>query len=109
MTERTPPSDDKDEQGDTIVYQTEFDPTMNSVSEIVIRVVATLNNAEPTDLPLPSEVVDPEALDALFGPKASGLQRHTNAALRFEYDAYSVSVDSAGQITVYQSDSEIDD
>ncbi|WP_231189361.1 HalOD1 output domain-containing protein [Haladaptatus sp. DYF46] len=109
MTGRTPPSDDEDEQRETIIYQTEFDPTADTVSEAVIRVIATLINAGPTELVPLSEVIDLEALDALFGPKDSGIPRNTNGHVLFNYEAYHVRVDSSGQITVQQPDPEIDD
>lgn len=109
MTERKSPSDDEDKQRDTVVCQTEFDPATDCASEAVIRAVAILNDVDPTDLAPLSEVVDPDALDALFAPNASGISRNTNGHILFNYDAYYVRVDSSGQITVQQFDSGIDD
>ncbi|MFH5802113.1 HalOD1 output domain-containing protein [Haladaptatus sp. CMAA 1911] len=108
MTEHTPPSDDDHEQRDDDVYQTEFDPITDSVSEELIRAVATLNDADPAELALLAEFVDPEALDALFGPRAAGDPREAKGHVLFTYDADHVKVDSSGQITVHQSDSESD-
>lgn len=109
MNGRTPPSDDENKQSDTIVYQAEFDPTTDSVCEIVIRTIAVLNNAKPTDLPPLSGVIDPEALDALFRPRASEHQCCTDTSLRFGYDVYSVDVYSDGQIVVCLGNSDIGD
>ncbi|GKZ14086.1 HalOD1 output domain-containing protein [Haladaptatus sp. T7] len=107
MTEH-PPSDDEHKQTDDAAYQTEFDPRTDNVSEELIKAVATLNDADPTELALLSEFVDPEALDALFGPRAAGEPRETNGHVLFNYDTYHVRIDSSGQITVHQSDSELD-
>ncbi|MFH5801600.1 HalOD1 output domain-containing protein [Haladaptatus sp. CMAA 1911] len=109
MTERKSPSDDEDKQRDTVVCQTEFDPTTDCASETVIRAVAILNDTDPTDLTPLSEVVDPDALDALFAPKASEIPRNTNGYIKFNYDAYYIRVDGSGQITVQQSDPGIGD
>ncbi|WP_231188232.1 HalOD1 output domain-containing protein [Haladaptatus sp. DYF46] len=106
MTEH-PPSDEH-VQKENEAYQTEFDPISDSVSEELVKAVATLNDADPTELSLLSELVDPEALDALFGPKAGDTLRETNGHVLFTYDAYHVRVDSNGQITVHQSDSDGD-
>ncbi|MCO8244687.1 MULTISPECIES: HalOD1 output domain-containing protein [unclassified Haladaptatus] len=108
MTNHTPPSDDEDDHADDAAYQTEFDPTMDSVSEELITAVATLNDADPTELAPLSEFVDPEALDALFGSRAAGDPRETNGHVLFNYDAYHVKVDSSGQITVHHSESSSD-
>ncbi|KZN23110.1 hypothetical protein A4G99_16565 [Haladaptatus sp. R4] len=109
MTGRIPPSDDENEQSDTIVYQTKFDPTTDNVSEAVIRVVRKLNDADLGEFALLWDVVDPDALDSIFAPKACGVPRNTNGYILIKYDAYYVRVKDDGQITVYQSDPEIDD
>ncbi|WP_266082856.1 HalOD1 output domain-containing protein [Haladaptatus caseinilyticus] len=108
MTNHTPPSDDEDEHADDAAYQTEFDPIRDSVSEELITAIATLNDADPTELALLSDFVDPEALDALFGPRDAGNPRETNGHVLFNYDAYHVKVDSSGQITVHNSESSSD-
>ncbi|WP_227356102.1 HalOD1 output domain-containing protein [Haladaptatus salinisoli] len=102
MTNHTPPSDDVDDHADDAAYQTEFDPTTDSVCEELITAVATLNDVDPTELALLSDFVDPEALDALFGPRATGNPREANGHILFNYDAYHVKVDSNGQITLHQ-------
>ena len=106
MTERIPPSDDEQDKRDDEAYQTEFDPITDSVSEELIRAVATLNDADPTELALLSKFVDPEALDALFGPRDSEIPRETNGHVLFKYDTYHVRVDSNGRITIHQSEFE---
>ncbi|SIR63511.1 hypothetical protein SAMN05421858_3033 [Haladaptatus litoreus] len=105
MTEH-PHSNDEHKQTDDAAYQTEFDPITDSVSEELVRAIATLNDADPTELALLWEFVDPEALDALFGPRAAGNPRETNGRVSFTYDAYHVRIDSSGQITFHQSESE---
>ncbi|KZN22537.1 hypothetical protein A4G99_18880 [Haladaptatus sp. R4] len=108
MTDHTPPSDDDHEQEDDAAYQTEFDPITDSVSEELITAVATLNDADPTEVALLSDFVDPEALDALFGARAAEKPREPNGHVLFNYDAYHIKVDSSGQITVHHSESSSD-
>ena len=106
MTDHTPPFDDDHEQEDDEAYQTEFDPKTDKVSEELIKAIATLNDADPTELALLSDFVDPEALDALFGPRTADKPRETNGHVLFNYDTYRVRIDSSGQITFHQSKSE---
>ncbi|GKZ15995.1 HalOD1 output domain-containing protein [Haladaptatus sp. T7] len=105
MTEH-PHSNDEHKQTDDAAYQTEFDPITDNVSEELIRAIATVNDADLTELALLSEFVDPEALDALFGPKAGETPRDTNGRVSFTYDAYRVRINSSGQITFHQTESE---
>ncbi|SIR92934.1 hypothetical protein SAMN05421858_4617 [Haladaptatus litoreus] len=106
MTEYIPPFDDDSNDADDAVYQTEFDPITDRVSEELLKAVATLNDADPTELTVLSEFVDPEALDALFGPRASKDPRDSNGHILFNYDSYYVKVESDGQITFHQPMSE---
>ncbi|SIR92494.1 hypothetical protein SAMN05421858_4576 [Haladaptatus litoreus] len=78
----------------------------DSVSEELLKAVATLNDADPIELTVLSEFIDPEALDALFGPRASEVPRDTNGRVLFNYDSYYVKVESSGQITFHQPISE---
>ncbi|WP_227377189.1 HalOD1 output domain-containing protein [Haladaptatus halobius] len=90
MTNHTPPNDENRDESDDDTYQTEFDPLTDSVSEELIKAVATLNDADPAELALLAEFIDPEALDALFGPRPNDTPRDTDGRVVFDYDAYHV-------------------
>jgi len=69
------------------------------VSTAVVRAVSAVDGREPSSLPLLSNVVDPDALNRLFGstftdePRPGGL-------LRFVYGHYFVTVENGEYITV---------
>ncbi|RBI59835.1 hypothetical protein DMJ13_21370 [halophilic archaeon] len=85
-----------------------FDPTTDSVSEEFINAVATLNDADLTELTLLADFIDPEALDALFGPQMDGTLRETDGEIEFNYEGYHVTVDSCGTIDIHHAESELD-
>lgn len=69
----------------------------DNLSEAVITAVAEAKGIEKTDLkPELYEVVDPDALDALF-------QQNTGH-VEFEYLDYTVNVDYAENVSVSKSD-----
>jgi hypothetical protein len=71
-----------------------------SASERVIEQVAEAEGVSPTALSRPlNEVVDPEALDALFEPQPDGRPRN-KGRVEFEYYGYAVSVDADGSVTI---------
>jgi hypothetical protein len=72
----------------------------SSPSELVIEAVAEREGVSPTELSRPlNEVVDPEALDALFEPQPNGRPR-SDGRVEFEYYGYTVTVDVDGTVTV---------
>lgn len=69
-------------------------------SERVVEKVAEQEGVSPTALSRPlNEVVDPEALDALFEPQPDGRPRG-DGRVEFEYYGYMVTVDVDGTVTV---------
>ncbi|WP_135806649.1 HalOD1 output domain-containing protein [Halorussus marinus] len=86
-------------------YQTTCNPEEESVSEELISAVAALNDAEPAELAVLSNFIDPEALDALFGPRSSGIPRTTDGQVQFKYDSYTVQVETDGTITLHEPES----
>jgi hypothetical protein len=71
-----------------------------SASEVVLRKVADAEGEVPGDLDPPLfQVVDPDALDALFAPTAGDSER-TTGMVRFEYLGYKVTVLADGSVTV---------
>lgn len=75
-----------------------------SVSFDVIAAVAEREGIDPVDLEPPEydalyEVVNPEALDSLFGTRENGRQRPTGR-VEFPFCGYHVVVTSDGEIEV---------
>lgn len=67
----------------------------------VVAAVADANGVDPLDLDTPLyEVIDPDALDALFQPQATGLPRTGTAQVTFSMAGCEVVVNSTGQVTV---------
>ena len=108
MTNHTPSNDENRDESDDDAYETEFDPLTDNVSEELIKAVATLNDADPTELSLLAEFIDPEALDALFRPRPDDTPRDTNGRVVFDYDAYHVRIDSNGKISLHHTEAETD-
>ncbi|WP_227355882.1 HalOD1 output domain-containing protein [Haladaptatus salinisoli] len=106
MTNHTPSNDENHDQSDHDTHRTEFDPSTDSASEELITAIATLNDADPAELALLAEFVDPEALDALFGPQMDGTPRDTTGHVVFNYDAYHVRIDSNGKISLRRTEVE---
>lgn len=63
--------------------------TETSATVAIVRAVAEAENANPGDLPLLSDVIDPEALDALFDDDRVG---RSGARFSFDYCGYVVTV-----------------
>ena len=70
-----------------------------SPSEAVIEAVADAEGVEPTDLQPLYDVLDPDALDALFQPRSHG-GRSSRGQIAFEYHGYEIHVDEDGQVTL---------
>ena len=80
-TNRT--SDQHPELTEQTVYHTTFDPEEDAVSEEVVAAVATLTDADPGDLAVLADVIDPDALDALFQSRPDGIPRATDGRVFF--------------------------
>jgi hypothetical protein len=100
MSDDTSLDNENRELGTIDTDSTEFDPSTDSASEELIKAVARLNDADPTELPLLADFIDPEALDALFRPREDGTPRGTDGQVEFTYNAYHVTVDSRGMINL---------
>ncbi|QLG47611.1 HalOD1 output domain-containing protein [Natrinema halophilum] len=78
-----------------------------SISFEVIATVAEREGIDPTALEPPEyqalyEVINPEALDALFAPRENGRERPTGR-VEFPFCGYHVVVSSDGEVTVSES------
>jgi hypothetical protein len=68
-----------------------------SRSEAVARAVAAREGCRPTEVEPPLyEVIDPGALDRLFGPTDGGI----GARVTFRYGAYRIVVPANGEVAV---------
>lgn len=83
-------------------YQATFDPQTDSVSEELIDAVATLKDADPTELPVLADYIDPDALNTLFQPREDGKPRDTDGCVHFEFDAYIIRIQTVGTMTLHQ-------
>lgn len=72
----------------------------DSVSRTVIETVAALEDSDPTELPVLANVVDPDALDDLFGPRFDGDRREVEGRIEFDYGGYRVTVGADETFTV---------
>lgn len=82
-------------------------PEDESVTVHLVRAIATAADVDPADLTPPLyEVVDPEALEALFAPTAGGATRR--GRVEFAYDDYRVTVSagSDGEVTITVAEAE---
>lgn len=67
-------------------------------AEAIVDAVATAAGVDPLDLPPLYEMVDPDAVDRLFGHPAEAAE--TEALLSFRFDTWNVFVRADGRIRV---------
>jgi len=70
-----------------------------SVSMAVVYAVSAVDGRDPRSLPPLTRVLDPEALDTLFGPQPDGDPR-TGGRLSFTYSGCRVTLDNGEYLTV---------
>ena len=79
--------------------QVVFQPQDESVPETVLTGVASLKQVDQLELPPLNEAIDPDALDALFAPRADGAERASDVTIFFTYAGYEVRIETGGAIT----------
>lgn len=77
---------------------TTADATRPSVR--VVEAVADAKGIDPLDVEPLSHAVDPDALDALFAPRADATPRDADASLQFTFAGHTVVVDADGTVVV---------
>ena len=77
----------------------EFDPEDGVPSMAVTALVADRKGVDPRDLAIVYDIIDPDALDSLFGDRRAGL---ANTAVVFQYEGFDVRI-SHGSISVTES------
>ena len=81
-----------DGDGYHVYQQEETLPT----SSMVVTSLAAVEGTDPTEISTLASVVDPDALDRLFGSAGDGVQ-----TAQFEFGGYEVTVHSATHVSVY--------
>ena len=77
----------------------EFDVESDrSTSEIVVYAIAEVAAEDPTSLQPLGEIVDPDALDAIFDRPSA--RDSGSAHISFEYEGYEVTIFSHGRLTI---------
>lgn len=71
-----------------------------SVTEAVVTAVSSVADESETELQPLYTVIDPDALDALFGPRWDGTPSAREGKVAFEYGKYEVQVRRDGRIVV---------
>lgn len=76
----------------------------HSISEAVVAAVARAEAVDPDELRSPLyDSLDPDALDKLY---ETASERNTTLHLNFTFDGYNISIDSEGEITVHEPNSD---
>lgn len=83
-------------------YRVALDPD-ESPTVAVARAVASLEGVHPGDLEPLNDWIDPDALDALVGPRSSG-DAEGAASVEFYYLGYQVRLASDGAMTIRRDD-----
>ncbi|SDK37819.1 HalOD1 output domain-containing protein [Natronorubrum texcoconense] len=73
-------------------------PAPPSVTETIVDAVSEAEDCDPLTLPPLWNVIDPEALDALFEPTRGGEPR--TGRVSFVYVGYEITVDSTAEAAV---------
>lgn len=81
--------------------------TAEPVSTAVVRAVSAVEGREPRFLRPLSDVLDPDALDALFAPRGNGIPR-SGGRISFVYSNCRVTIDNGEYLTLQLLDSHLD-
>ena len=79
-----------------------FDRSDTHATDAVLRAVATASNTDPEALPTLYDVVETDALSALFDTSAWG-PSDPSVVVTFEYAGYTVTVEGDGVVTVREA------
>lgn len=73
----------------------------HTLTDRLVSKVADRTDSDPVELHPPlNEVIDLEALEALFSPCNSGMPRDVDGHVEFTYEEYRIQVESDGTITI---------
>ena len=85
--------------GPTDDYRHSYDPATDSVSEELLLAVAAVTDTDPAELDVLADVVDPEALDAIF-PADDGDPFDVAGSVTFDYEGCRIQIRRDGTITI---------
>jgi len=108
MSEPSRGSLDPDPQYDpqTDTYRAEWDPASEEdLGTRVVVAIAEVANLEHTELTPLNDVIDPDALNALFAPRKDGVER-PGGRVQFSLSGHEVTVDSSGRIVIDTPDAD---
>lgn len=77
-------------------FHVSLDPENDDVVEEVVRAVAVIHNTDPKALTPLGNVVDPDALEALFGADSEGFTADAQAT--FVYEGMEITVNTDGNV-----------
>lgn len=84
-----------------LIHRIEYDER-EDLAFVVIDAVATASGSTHAEIGPLNDVLDPEALCDLFGPRADGLGR-SGGTISFRFDGYRVVIDAATrEVGVYE-------
>lgn len=78
------------------VFQVPFDPATEDVVEVILRSVAVIQNEEPAELPALGDVVETDALSAIFGPSSEEFA--SEVQVTFAYEDLEITVTTDGDV-----------
>lgn len=95
----TRPADRRDSPRET--YEVSYDPAdVESLSATITEAVEAMTGTDATTLRPLYEVVDSEALDALFAPTRTGSACDRTGVVTFSYEGFTVRVFADGRVVV---------
>ena len=77
-------------------FHVSFDPVEEDVLEVIVSSVAVIHNADATELSAIGEVVDPDALRAIFGRESQRFA--ADAQITFVYEDLVVTLNTDGNV-----------
>jgi hypothetical protein len=80
-----------------------------SLSQTIIEAIAAMQEIDSDDVEPLETVVDPDAMDRLFGPRREAPRRDEEGHIRFELDGYDVRVTWSGDVSIRRDDASQDE
>lgn len=96
----SPPVPEPEYDPDADSYRVEWDASEEvDLGILVVLSVAEVAGVDHSDLTPLNDVVDPDALNAIFAPRKDGIER-AGGRVQFSLSGHAVTVDADGEILV---------